>query len=134
MLRAATISPNRCLKAQEAFMRFAARSALRWRSAFACLLGSTTISPAVLAQDSQGSIVGTVRDSLGVALSGAQVSVQGTNIRGVTDDDGTFRLGRLGAGDVTLLIRRLGYRPESPSVHVNPQAETRVEVRLGALA
>src|SRR5580765_3177483 len=134
MLYAATISLNRCLKAQEAFMRFAARSALRWSSAFACLLGSTTLSTPALAQDSQGSIAGTVRDSLGVALSGAQVSVQGTNIRGVTDDDGTFRLGRLRAGDVILLIRRLGYRPESPSVRVNPNAETRIDVRLGALA
>jgi hypothetical protein len=75
-----------------------------------------------------------VRDSLGVALSGAQISVQGTNVRAVTDDDGTFRLGRLRAGDVTLLIRRLGYRPESPSIRVNPQAETRIDIRLGALA
>jgi hypothetical protein len=115
-------------------MRFAARSALRWSSAFACLLGSTTLSPAALAQDSQGSIVGTVRDSLGVALSGAQVSVQGTNIRAVTDDDGTFRLGRLRAGDLTLSIRRLGYRPESPSVRVSSEAQTRLDVRLVALA
>lgn len=115
-------------------MRFAARSALRWSSAIACLLGSTTVSSVALAQDSQGSIVGTVRDSLGGALSGAQVSVQGTNIRAVTDDDGTFRLARLRAGDLTLSIRRLGYRPESPSVRVNPEAETRLDVRLGALA
>ena len=80
-------------------MRFAARSALRWSSAFACLLGSMSVSSVVLAQDSQGSILGTVRDSLGSALSGAQVSVQGTNIRAVSDEDGTFRLGRLRAGD-----------------------------------
>jgi TonB family protein len=115
-------------------MRAAAWSALRWSSAFACLLGTTTLPAVVLAQEQQGSIAGTVLDSLGGALSGAQVSVQGTNIRAVSDNEGTFRLGRLRAGDVTLLIRRLGYRPESPNVRVNPQAETRLDVRMSALA
>lgn len=115
-------------------MRYAPCSALRWSCAFACLLGSTTLSSVVLSQEPQGSVIGVVRDSVGGALSGAQVSVPGTSIRAVTDADGAFRLTRLRPGDLALYIRRLGYRPESPSVRVNPAGETRVEIRLGALA
>ena len=115
-------------------MRIAECSALAWSSAFACLLGTMTLSQAVRAQEPRGSIVGTVRDSLGGALSGALVVVQGTNLRAITDSEGAFRFTRLRGGDLTLLVRRLGYRPESPTVRVDPFAETRTEVHLAALA
>lgn len=112
-------------------MRATSCSASRWSYGVACLLATTALSTVLPAQ---GAIVGSVLDSLGSPLSGAQVSVQGTNIRAVTDASGVFRLGRLPAGDAALLIRRLGYRPESPTVNVNPATETRLEVRLAALA
>lgn len=115
-------------------MRIAVCSALRWSSAFACLLGMLTLPQVVLAQEPQGSIAGIVLDSLGGPLSGALVSVQGTTIRAVTDDAGSFRLNRVRAGDLTLFVRRLGYKPESPIVRVNALGEARMEVRLAALA
>ena len=115
-------------------MRLNSCSALQWSSVVACVLGTMTFSRVLPAQEPQGSITGTVLDSLGGALSGAQISVQGTNVRAVTDASGAFRLTRIRAGDAALFIRRLGYRPESPTVRVNPAAETRLEVRLAALA
>lgn len=115
-------------------MRIAVCSVLRWSSAFACLLGMLTSPRIVLAQEPQGSIAGVVLDSLGGPLSGALVSVQGTTIRAITDDAGSFRLNRVRAGELTLLVRRLGYKPESPTVRVNASGEARMEVRLAALA
>lgn len=106
---------------------------LRW-SVVGCVLATTAFSPILPAQEPHGSVVGTVLDSLVGPLSGAQISVQGTNIRAVTDASGVFRLSRLPAGDATLLLRRLGYRPDSQTVRVNPIAETRLEIRLAALA
>ena len=98
------------------------------------MIAVTAFPHVIAAQEAQGSIVGTVLDSLGGPVSGAQISVQGSNIRAITDASGAFRLSRLPAGDATLLIRRLGYRPDSPAVRVSPTAETRLEVRLSPLA
>jgi TonB family protein len=115
-------------------MQGSSRSALRRSSIIAYVLAMTASPPIMVAQEPQGSLVGTVLDSLGGPLSGAQVSVQGTNVRAVTDASGAFRLSRLPAGEATLFIRRLGYRPESPTARVNPSAERRLEIRLSALA
>ena len=111
-------------------MRARSCSALRWSSVLACALSTTAFSPVLAAQDGQGSIVGRVVDSLGGPLSGAQVSVQGTNVRAITDASGAFAL--FGSPRAMLLSSSgdSGYRPESPAVRVNPRGETRREIRL----
>ncbi|HEY5023015.1 MAG TPA: carboxypeptidase regulatory-like domain-containing protein [Gemmatimonadaceae bacterium] len=97
----------------------------------ALVLGLSAVPCALFGQ---GTISGSVLDSLGSALSGAQVTIQGTNTRAVTDDDGVFRLGRVQEGDADLYVRRLGYRPESRKVHVTPGGEIHLDVTLVPLA
>jgi hypothetical protein len=98
------------------------------------VLATTALSGFLQAQEQHGSIVGTVLDSLGGPLSGAQISLQGTAIRAITDASGAFRFRLLAPGEATLFVRRLGYRPESPAVRVKAAEETRLEIRLAALA
>ena len=77
-----------------------------------------------------GGVSGLVVDSLDVPLAGAQVSILGLFGRGTTGSDGSFRLVSLPLGKRTLLVRRLGFRPESVAVTVDPGATVDVTVRL----
>lgn len=99
----------------------------------ALALGTLVFPAALFAQGSQGIISGTVLDSLGSALSGAQISIQGTGARAVTDAAGAYRFVRVQAGDAELFIRRLGYRPESRRVRVTSGEDTHLSVTLAAL-
>ncbi len=115
-------------------MRGNSFSALRSSRIVAYMLGTLAFFPASpFAQESQGTIRGTVLDSLGSALSGAQITVDSSTMRTVTGASGEFRLSRVPPGNVELRIRRLGYRPESRGVRVQAGAETSIDVRLAAL-
>ncbi|HET9515935.1 MAG TPA: SusC/RagA family TonB-linked outer membrane protein [Gemmatimonadales bacterium] len=59
----------------------------------------------------QRTITGTVRDSVsGAPLVSARVSVQGTALLSSTNETGQFTLRDAPAGDVTVLVRAIGYR------------------------
>lgn len=76
-----------------------------------------------------GFVAGVVRDTTGVVVVGAQISLAGHLGRGATGTDGSFRLAGPG-GDRTLVVRRLGFRPESLAVAIPPGATIEVAVRL----
>jgi len=78
-----------------------------------------------------GVVAGVVRDDAGVAVSGAQISLVGVLGRGASGSDGSFRLSGP-VGPRTLVVRRIGFRPESLAVSVDPGAVTDVTVRLAA--
>ena len=116
------------------------QASISWRALAlpALLAGGLTIAPPVVAQSAPppatsprqtGAIIGTVRDTAGVVVVGAQASLVGLLGRGTTDTEGTFRLSAPG-GERRLVVRRLGFRPETLAVVVPPGGETRVGVRL----
>jgi TonB family protein len=78
-----------------------------------------------------GVLAGFVRDDAGVAVSGAQVSLVGILGRGASGSDGSFRLSGP-VGPRTLVVRRIGFRPESLAVTLDPGGLTEVTVRLAA--
>ena len=49
----------------------------------------------------------------GEYLRNAEVSVDGTPITVYSDDDGSFRLNGVPAGEVTLVVRYAGWRPRA---------------------
>lgn len=77
-----------------------------------------------------GGIVGFVRDSAGVGINGAQLTVAGIIGRGHSGADGSFRLIGVTAGSQLLIVRRIGFRPDSQFVTVIRSANIEVEVRL----
>jgi TonB family protein len=83
------------------------------------------------AQDSL-SLSGTVRDSLGAAIVGAQVVVP-SGRRASSDDHGRFVLAALPGGTVHVTIRRLGFLPISVDWLVAPGSPP-LDVRLAAIA
>ena len=79
----------------------------------------------VMAQVSAQTVSGSVKDSSGVALSGATVKVKGTAIATTTDAAGNFKI-TIPSKDKTLLISYVGM----DELEVNVGDQSIIEVRL----
>jgi TonB-dependent receptor-like protein/carboxypeptidase family protein/TonB-like protein len=93
------------------------------RTAFALLTAAflAAVSGSASAQDPlpAGTLSISVRDSLGRSIAGAELTVEGTTVRGVTDERGEIRFGAVRGGPATVRIRRLGFSPASVDVIVD---------------
>jgi TonB-linked SusC/RagA family outer membrane protein len=90
-------------------------------AAFALMLAAT---PAAHAQG--GVVAGTVIDARSLrGLDGVQVSIEGTALGALTDGSGGFRIASVSGTQVTLQVRRIGYRPHNESVTVG-----RTDIRI----
>lgn len=64
-----------------------------------------------------GTISGRVTDAkTGEPLSAAGLKLQGTELGGVTGDDGTYQIARVPAGTYTVTVRRIGYAPQTKQI------------------
>jgi TonB family protein len=85
--------------------------------------------PAVLAAQ-EGVVSGAVRDSGGVAIVGAEVTLVELGLQSFTDAEGGFRLPGVRPGPATLRVRRLGYRPVTAPVAVTAGGSVEIPVVL----
>src|SRR5665213_952902 len=83
----------------------------------AFLLTATGVLP-VAAQEGKGSIAGTVKDSAGGALKGAQVEVQPMGAKSVTDEQGLFRITDVPEGQYTVTVSYVGLANFTKTVDV----------------
>jgi outer membrane receptor for ferrienterochelin and colicin len=73
----------------------------------------------LLAQGTTGKIEGTVKDSSGAPIGGAQITIVGSAYRATADEKGYFFLNSVPAGIVTLRAQFIGYAPnEVRNIHV----------------
>jgi len=75
-----------------------------------------------------------VRDSLGRSIVGAELTVDGTPVRGVTDERGEIRFNTVRGGPATVHVRRLGFRPTSLDVMVDQRTPVTTIVTLTPIA
>ena len=75
-----------------------------------------------------------VRDSLGRSIVGAELMVDGTQVRGVTDERGEIRFNAVRGGPATVRVRRLGFMPTSIDVMVDQRAPVTSIVTLTPIA
>ena len=89
----------------------------------------------VFAQDQlpPGAISISVRDSLGRSIAGAELAVEGTSVRGVTDERGELRFSAVRGGPATLRIRRLGFQPATVNVLVDQRVPAAQIVTLARI-
>lgn len=92
------------------------------------LLGTSSLS--AQANAARGVLTGTVRDSVGAPIAGAEITLSGGTQRTESGGDGTFRVVDVVAGDLTLRVRRIGFRPVTAEVKVEPAATTDVKVTV----
>ncbi|HEX6313753.1 MAG TPA: carboxypeptidase regulatory-like domain-containing protein [Gemmatimonadaceae bacterium] len=81
-----------------------------------------------------GGIRGTVRDSAGQAIIGAQITMPGTSLIAESDDSGRFELAKVRPGMLSLRFRRLGYQPDTVDLLVLAGRTVPLEITLSRLA
>ena len=82
--------------------------------------------PAPASGQTSAVVSGTVTDSTGAPVFGAEVSAAGVAFRTATDARGVFHLGSVPVGTASLSVRRMGFAPATISVAVS-EGNSRVE-------
>lgn len=82
----------------------------------------------------QGRIEGTVRDSGGARITGAEVRLVGSSAATVSDDKGAFEFAGIPAGAATISVRRIGFAPQSVELSVKNGATTPVTITVREVA
>jgi TonB family protein len=75
-------------------------------------------------------VSGMVRDTFGLAIAGAEATVEGTAIKTYTDSLGAFRFPAVAIGHRRLVFRRLGFRPVGMDVEVTHPGVEDVDVLM----
>ena len=81
-----------------------------------------------------GGISGRVKDSLGLAIIGAQITIPGSQLIAETDDSGRFELAKIRPGMLALRFRRLGYQPDTVELLILAGRSVPLEVTLSRLS
>lgn len=110
---------------------------LRCARGWSALALGTVLATGAAAQEGAigtGGVSGTVRDSLGLPVEGAQITVSRSPLVGESDERGRFVLAKAAAGRMTVRVRRIGFRPDSVSLDVLAGRTIETNVTLGRLA
>ncbi|HMI49451.1 MAG TPA: TonB-dependent receptor, partial [Gemmatimonadaceae bacterium] len=92
------------------------------------------VAPVVLVGQSPAMVVGKVTAETGMALMGADVAIDGTLFRAITNDRGEFRLPGVPAGPIEVRARRLGFRPDAVKINVPASGTETVSITLAVAA
>lgn len=79
-------------------------------------------------------LIGSVVDEVGSPVSGVAVRLLGTDLSTTTSDQGTFTLGKVGAANYQIMIRRLGFVAEVYPVSVYRADTSSVALQMEHLA
>ena len=82
----------------------------------------------------RGAVRGVVRDDAGRPLAGAQLHAVGASVSAESNESGAFRLNGLATGPSRIVVRRIGFAPETLRVTVAASAASESEVRLTRVA
>ena len=105
------------------------------RAAVAAVAALALLFWADEARAQQGAITGRVVDASNLEpVVGAQVFLPGTDLGGLTDEGGRFRITGVPAGQHQVRVRLLGYRPTARSVTVRGGETTTLDVQLSVSA
>ncbi len=77
-----------------------------------------------------GSVIGTVKDSAGAVLQGAQIVLQPTATTVATDTQGNFAIPAVKPGTYTVTISYVGFTTQTTTVVVNPGTPTPLNATL----
>lgn len=96
---------------------------------FAAIVACAALLPASAAAQG-GALTGIVTDSAGtIGIAGAEVRIEGTAFRAISDERGAFRFASGTAVGSTLRVRRLGFVPRTMALSAE-RTESPVEIRL----
>jgi len=102
-------------------------------SLLSAILFTAVLSVTVVAQSATGSVSGTVKDTAGAAVSGAEVSLvysQAVRRTALTGADGKFTLDNVAPGTYAITVTRTGFGQYSSAVQVTPGEKKELSVEL----
>jgi hypothetical protein len=84
---------------------------------------------------SQGAIIvfGVVRNAQGVPIQGAEVWIDGTDHRVVSNDSGEYRIDGVPSGKSKVMVRRIGFHPDSKRLTLAPGDTKQVKFVLDGM-
>lgn len=91
-----------------------------------------TMTPLCLA--GQAILTGTVTDTSGIPIAGAEVTVEGSPATTRTDEHGNFRLTDIPMGTTSVTVRRLGFTSFKVGVQISQPSGAQLTVRLTPVA
>lgn len=91
---------------------------------------ATVLTTGAKAQNSAGSLEGTVISDSGERLPGATVQIEGLGIGRSTNEQGTFRFDDLESGSYTLMFSLVGFDTQSVDVTIRANETTSVRIEL----
>jgi TonB family protein len=100
----------------------------------ALAIGAALSIASRLAAQQAGLVKIAVKDSIGHAIVGAELAVEGTQVHTVTDDKGEARFNAVQLGPTTIHVRRLGFQPASVDLTVDPRVPATATVTLNPIA
>ncbi|MGQ0642900.1 MAG: carboxypeptidase-like regulatory domain-containing protein [Gemmatimonadaceae bacterium] len=100
------------------------------RSLIGVALGVSPLTQSVMAQNSASLAGRVVHKASRAALAGADSDLAPGSRRLVTDDSGRFKFDQVPAGNVTLIVKRIGFVPESLYVTLGDREDVDVLVEL----
>lgn len=86
-----------------------------------------------VAQDTTATVTGSITDTSGIAIVGAQIFVNRVGPRSTSDSRGRFRLVGLAAGDRMIVVRHMGYHSATIKLSLALGETREVAVRLALL-
>lgn len=104
-------------------MRISVKRFRFWRALIGFCL-AFFFAPSPTRGQAVGVIRGVVKDSAGAVVQGVQVTAPGHPYRSITDEYGTFTIGGLSVGPITLVAKRLGFRQSTVSLTLTAERIT----------
>ena len=96
------------------------------RRLFAIVALLVLSAPTISAQETTGTITGTITDSFGMPVTGAEVWVEGTRFHALARDDGRFLFPGVAPGAYVVKVFRIGYADDEAAVTVVAGETTQV--------
>lgn len=96
----------------------------------ALVLAVITLAMTPLSSAGQAILTGTVTDTSGVPISGAEITVGGSPANTRSDERGNFRLTDLPMGATSVTVRRLGFASFKVGVQISQPSGAQLTVRM----
>jgi TonB-linked SusC/RagA family outer membrane protein len=107
------------------------RCGSQWMLALACVAGAAGALPDAARAQQAGTITGRVSDAVsGQPIPSAQVSVVGTNLGALTNEQGRYTVRGVPARQVTVRVLRVGYTEQTQAVTVAAGATATADIAV----
>ena len=100
----------------------------------ALVLAVITLATTPVSSAGQAILTGTVTDTSGVPISGAEITVEGSSANARSDERGNFRLTDLPMGTTSVTVRRLGFASFKVGVQISQPSGAELTVRMTPVA